>query len=87
MLWDRSEPNPPEERAVILVDDTLEALQTLAKAYLKELGTRVIGVTGSNGKTTTKDMLHAVLGTQYRVHKTAGNFNNHIYAADRACHA
>lgn len=74
----RSEPNPPEERAVILVDDTLEALQTLAKAYLKELGTRVIGVTGSNGKTTTKDMLHAVLSTQYRVHKTAGNFNNHI---------
>ncbi|ULN61320.1 UDP-N-acetylmuramoyl-tripeptide--D-alanyl-D-alanine ligase [Bacillus velezensis] len=78
VLWDRSEPNPPEERAVILVDDTLEALQTLAKAYLKELGTRVIGVTGSNGKTTTKDMLHAVLSTQYRVHKTAGNFNNHI---------
>ena len=78
VLWDHSEPNPPEERAVILVDDTLEALQTLAKAYLKELGTRVIGVTGSNGKTTTKDMLHAVLSTQYRVHKTAGNFNNHI---------
>ncbi|WP_045508394.1 UDP-N-acetylmuramoyl-tripeptide--D-alanyl-D-alanine ligase [Bacillus amyloliquefaciens] len=78
VLWDRSEPNPPKERAVILVDDTLEALQKLAKAYLEELGTRVIGVTGSNGKTTTKDMLHAVLGTQYRVHKTAGNFNNHI---------
>ncbi|MCC9022837.1 UDP-N-acetylmuramoyl-tripeptide--D-alanyl-D-alanine ligase [Bacillus nakamurai] len=78
VLWNRSEPNPPKEKAVILVEDTLEALQLLAKAYLQELGTRVIGVTGSNGKTTTKDMLHAVLQTQYRVHKTAGNFNNHI---------
>ncbi|MCY9072043.1 UDP-N-acetylmuramoyl-tripeptide--D-alanyl-D-alanine ligase, partial [Bacillus inaquosorum] len=78
VLWDRSEPNPPENQAVILVDDTLSALQRLAKAYLQELGTRVIGVTGSNGKTTTKDMIHAVLGTRYRVHKTGGNFNNHI---------
>ncbi|MCY7782217.1 MULTISPECIES: UDP-N-acetylmuramoyl-tripeptide--D-alanyl-D-alanine ligase [unclassified Bacillus (in: firmicutes)] len=78
VLWDRSEPNPPENQAVILVDDTLSALQKLAKAYLRELGTRVIGVTGSNGKTTTKDMIHAVLGTRYRVHKTGGNFNNHI---------
>lgn len=78
VLWDRSVPNPPENHAVILVDDTLTALQQLAKAYLQELGTRVIGVTGSNGKTTTKDMIHAVLGTQYRVHKTGGNFNNHI---------
>lgn len=78
VLWDRSEPNPPENHAVILVDDTLSALQQLAKAYLRELGTRVIGVTGSNGKTTTKDMIHAVLGTRYRVHKTGGNFNNHI---------
>ncbi len=78
VLWDRSEPNPPENQAVILVDDTLSALQQLAKAYLQELGTHVIGVTGSNGKTTTKDMIHAVLGTRYRVHKTGGNFNNHI---------
>ncbi|MBD5046364.1 UDP-N-acetylmuramoyl-tripeptide--D-alanyl-D-alanine ligase, partial [Xanthomonas citri pv. citri] len=58
VLWDRSVPNPPENHAVILVDDTLTALQQLAKAYLQELGTRVIGVTGSNGKTTTKDMIH-----------------------------
>lgn len=78
MLWNKSEPNPPQDQAVILVDDTLGALQELSKAYLQELGTRVIGVTGSNGKTTTKDMLHAVLQTQFRVHKTEGNFNNHI---------
>ncbi|MCI3987789.1 Mur ligase family protein, partial [Bacillus vallismortis] len=78
VLWDRSEPNPPENQAVILFDDTHSALQQLAKAYLQELGTRVIGGTGSNGKTTTKDMIHAVLGTRYRVHTTGGNFNNHI---------
>lgn len=78
VLWNKSEPNPPQDQAVILVDDTLGALQELSKAYLQELGTRVIGVTGSNGKTTTKDMLHAVLQTQFRVHKTEGNFNNHI---------
>ncbi|MDI6586933.1 Mur ligase family protein, partial [Bacillus subtilis] len=42
------------------------------------LGTRVIGVTGSNGTTTTQDMRHAVLGTKDRVHKTGGNFNNPI---------
>ncbi|MED1016999.1 UDP-N-acetylmuramoyl-tripeptide--D-alanyl-D-alanine ligase [Bacillus atrophaeus] len=78
VLWNKSEPNPPQDQAVILVDDTLAALQELSKAYLQELGTRVIGVTGSNGKTTTKDMLHAVLQTQFRVHKTEGNFNNHI---------
>lgn len=78
VLWNRSEPNPPENQAVILVEDTLSALQQLAKAYLQELGTRVIGVTGSNGKTTTKDMIHTVLQTRYRVHKTGGNFNNHI---------
>lgn len=78
VLWNRNEPNPPEGRAVIIVDDTLEALQRLAKAYLDQLDVQVIGVTGSNGKTTTKDMIHAVLNTEYKVHKTEGNYNNHI---------
>ncbi|PRS11981.1 UDP-N-acetylmuramoyl-tripeptide--D-alanyl-D-alanine ligase [Bacillus paralicheniformis] len=78
VLWNRSEPNPPEGKPVILVDDTLEALQKLAKAYRHQLDVKVVGVTGSNGKTTTKDMIHAVLGTEYKVHKTEGNYNNHI---------
>ncbi|MFN2746718.1 MULTISPECIES: UDP-N-acetylmuramoyl-tripeptide--D-alanyl-D-alanine ligase [unclassified Bacillus (in: firmicutes)] len=78
VLWNRSEPNPPEGKAVIIVDDTLEALQNLAKAYRHQLDVKVVGVTGSNGKTTTKDMIHAVLGTEYKVHKTEGNYNNHI---------
>ncbi|UAL52536.1 MULTISPECIES: UDP-N-acetylmuramoyl-tripeptide--D-alanyl-D-alanine ligase [Metabacillus] len=76
-LWDRNKPNPPSG-AVILVDDTLKALQQLASSYLEQLQLKVIGVTGSNGKTTTKDMVASLLSTTYRVHKTKGNFNNHI---------
>lgn len=62
----------------ILVDDTTEALQDLAAYYLKRSGVISIGVTGSTGKTTTKDMLHAIFSTKYKTHKTLGNFNNHI---------
>ncbi|MGD7062352.1 UDP-N-acetylmuramoyl-tripeptide--D-alanyl-D-alanine ligase [Bacillus altitudinis] len=78
VLWNQTEANPPFGVPVILVEDTLTALQQLAKSYLKEENPRVVGITGSNGKTTTKDMIHSVLQTTYRVHKTDGNFNNHI---------
>lgn len=80
-LWQRGQAIPPElaNAPLLLVDDTLAALQALASAYRTELaGLRVVGITGSNGKTTTKDMVAAVLGTSLRVHKTAGNLNNHI---------
>lgn len=77
-LWQRDKGTAPEGGGVILVDDTLAALQKLAAAYLNEIGPRVVGVTGSNGKTTTKDMITALLEGQFRVHKTQGNFNNHI---------
>jgi len=78
-LWQEDQPNPPSGVALILVGDTLKALQTLAKAYRDELSSlKVVGITGSNGKTTTKDMVASVLATTYKVHKTEGNFNNHI---------
>lgn len=77
-LWSRPESEAPEGIAVILVDDTLEALQDLAKAYLEDIQPKVVAITGSNGKTTTKDMTAAVLSARYRVHKTAGNYNNEI---------
>ena len=77
-FWERNQPNPPEGAALIFVDDSLKALQQLAKVYLSELKAKVIGITGSNGKTTTKDMTASILGTKYRVHKTSGNYNNHI---------
>ena len=64
--------------AVIVVEDTVKALGELAKNYIKAFDIPVIGITGSVGKTTTKEMIAQVLSTQYNVHKTMGNFNNHI---------
>ena len=61
-----------------LVDNTLNALQRLANHHRKMLGINIIGITGSNGKTTTKELLAAVLATKYNVYATKGNFNNHI---------
>ncbi|KKI92214.1 UDP-N-acetylmuramoyl-tripeptide--D-alanyl-D-alanine ligase [Bacillus sp. SA1-12] len=78
VVWDEKESNPPENIPVIFVDDTLKALQDLAEAYLQQVKPKVVGITGSNGKTTTKDMVSSVLETTYKVHKTKGNFNNHI---------
>lgn len=62
----------------ILVDDCLTALQELASYYLDKTGVDVIAVTGSNGKTTTKDMIHDLLATTYQTYKTQGNYNNEI---------
>lgn len=63
---------------VILVKDTLQALTDMA-AYLREhRNVKVVGITGSVGKTSTKDMIYAVVSTQYKTLKTLGNYNNHI---------
>lgn len=77
VLWERRHGQAPQG-AVIEVDDTLIALQQMSQVYLRNVGCRVVGITGSNGKTTTKDMLYSLLSTTYNVHKTGGNFNNHI---------
>ncbi|KGL44048.1 UDP-N-acetylmuramoyl-tripeptide--D-alanyl-D-alanine ligase [Listeria newyorkensis] len=77
-LWQKDVPNPPAGVPVLMVEDTLTALQDLAKAYLKEVHPKTIAITGSNGKTTTKDIMAAIVASKYRVHKTGGNFNNHI---------
>jgi UDP-N-acetylmuramoyl-tripeptide--D-alanyl-D-alanine ligase len=77
-LWEKNEPNPPQDVPLIMVEDTLVALQQLAESYRDELTIKVVGVTGSNGKTTTKDMMFSVLSTTYKVQKTEGNYNNHI---------
>lgn len=62
----------------ILVEDTNKALQDLASFYLKKVSPKVVAITGSNGKTTTKDMNAAVASTMYETYKTQGNYNNGI---------
>lgn len=64
--------------AYIVVEDTLETLQKLANHHRKQLTIPVIGLTGSNGKTTTKELINAVLSKKFNTLATAGNFNNHI---------
>ncbi|MDC3412831.1 UDP-N-acetylmuramoyl-tripeptide--D-alanyl-D-alanine ligase [Aquibacillus sp. 3ASR75-11] len=80
-LWQKDKDIPaflPTDFPVFLVDDPLVALQRLSYWYRKKVNPIVIGITGSNGKTTTKDLVAGVLESQYKVHKTQGNLNNHI---------
>ncbi len=65
-------------KKLIVVEDTLAALQKLAATVRREWGKPVVAVTGSAGKTTTKELIATVLGTKYNVLKTEGNFNNHF---------
>ena len=69
---------PVAEGPYILVDDVLKAFQCLAQYYLEKMQVDVLAVTGSNGKTTTKDMLAQLLATSYKTYKTQGNYNNEI---------
>jgi len=68
----------PGNFALIRVADTLLGYQNIAAAYRQSLPLKVIAITGSNGKTSTKDFAAAALGRRFRVTKTEGNFNNHI---------
>ncbi|MBP6424611.1 MAG: UDP-N-acetylmuramoyl-tripeptide--D-alanyl-D-alanine ligase [Flavobacterium sp.] len=66
------------DQRTILVKDSLKALQELAKCHRNYLKLPIIALTGSNGKTTTKELIHAVLSSKYRTKATIGNLNNHI---------
>ena len=68
----------PEGKALLLVKSVLTTLQELAKAWRLELGAKVVGVTGSNGKTTTKDMIRAVLSQRFHVYHNKENHNNEL---------
>lgn len=66
------------DKRFILVDNCLKALQQLANYHRRKLGTKIIGITGTNGKTTTKELVATVLQKKYNVLYTQGNFNNNI---------
>ena len=69
---------PEGDARYLLVDDTLKTLQALARHHRRTLGTPILGITGTNGKTTTKELTAAVLSQKYNLHYTQGNLNNHI---------
>jgi UDP-N-acetylmuramoyl-tripeptide--D-alanyl-D-alanine ligase len=72
------EPVNPDNDRLILVEDVLNSLQELASYHRSKLDIPVFGITGSNGKTTTKELLHAALSTKFNTFATKGNLNNHI---------
>jgi len=67
-----------KDQRYLLVGDALQSLQELAQHHRRQLRIPVIGITGSNGKTTTKELIHAVLSSKYSALATSGNLNNHI---------
>jgi UDP-N-acetylmuramoyl-tripeptide--D-alanyl-D-alanine ligase len=67
-----------KDERYILVENALDALQQLAKIHRTKLNIPIIGITGSSGKTTTKELVHAVLSQRYNCYATQGNLNNHI---------
>ena len=71
-------PGLPQTFAILRAADTLVAYQNLAANYRKTLPLKVLSITGSNGKTSTKDFAASILGRAFRVTKTEGNFNNHV---------
>ncbi|MGF1639224.1 MAG: UDP-N-acetylmuramoyl-tripeptide--D-alanyl-D-alanine ligase [Cyclobacteriaceae bacterium] len=72
------DPKFEQESQTLLVEDALQCLQDLARHHREQLKIPVIGLTGSNGKTTTKELIHKVLSEKYHTHATKGNLNNHI---------
>lgn len=76
MLWQENIEGAPSDLPLIYVKNTEIALRELATAYRNQLNFKIVGITGSNGKTSTKDILSSMLAAKFSVHKTAGNFNS-----------
>ncbi|MBO5749667.1 MAG: UDP-N-acetylmuramoyl-tripeptide--D-alanyl-D-alanine ligase, partial [Bacteroidaceae bacterium] len=77
-IIDEQEYTEAGNERLIVVEDVLSTLQQLAQLHRTSLGTTIIGITGTNGKTTTKELIAAVLKKKYNVLYTQGNLNNHI---------
>ena len=76
--WFKKNKHEFSKKTFVIVNDTIEALGGLARNHKNTFNIPVLCIGGSNGKTTTKDLVSAVLSKKYKVHKTIGNFNNHI---------
>lgn len=76
-LWQKEE-TFPEDFPYLKVQDTTQAFQKIAKAYLNKIAPKVVAITGSNGKTTTKDLTENVLHQKFKTYKTQGNYNNDL---------
>lgn len=77
-LWQKEKDNVPSDLVVLPVADVTKAFQTLAQYYKQKIAPKTVAITGSNGKTTTKDMTASVLAQKYRTYKTQGNYNNDL---------
>lgn len=77
-FWLKDEPNPPKDKPLIFVDNPEKALQQMARCYRDEHKATFIGITGSNGKTSSKDIVASTLSPFFKVQKTIGNFNNEL---------
>lgn len=77
-FWQKDRVEVPSDLVVLPVADVTKAFQTLAQYYKQKIAPRTVAITGSNGKTTTKDMTASVLAQKYRTYKTQGNYNNDL---------
>lgn len=77
-FWQKDRVDVPSDIVVLPVVDVTKAFQTLAQYYKQKIAPKTVAITGSNGKTTTKDMTASVLAQKYRTYKTQGNYNNDL---------
>lgn len=77
-IIDSGDVNFNNNNNIIKVDDSLKTLQDLALFHRKSVKSKIVAITGSNGKTTTKELIHSVLSTSHKTISTEGNFNNHL---------
>lgn len=77
-LWQKERVNVPSDLVVLPVEDVTQAFQIIAQYYKQKIAPKTVAITGSNGKTTTKDMTASVLAQKYRTYKTQGNYNNDL---------
>lgn len=77
-FWQKDRVEVPSDIVVLPVADVTKAFQTLAQYYKQKIAPKTVAITGSNGKTTTKDMTASVLAQKYRTYKTQGNYNNDL---------